>query len=343
LREPGAGGGAGPFLRWLAGGISDSAGGSVSVHGEDRGERRKKVGTELTVSKLTPGTEIIHLFSLAPGKNYVVVEKNGLGSHVSVVSYDVDEREEFETSAFFGVSIDSFAAPDLNRYINLEQSSKVKERAIGGVSFAKRVLGHRENTGGFFRRSQIWVYGETVHGVRSAGVDCTQDVTTPGVEGPAVCVQFDPTKPNRTLYMIRASTSLEALAGVRWEFARLQTRGALPASVYAKAQAGFLTVAGQGGDVVDDHHVALGVISTGGPLKESYLEMGIGKTDLFVERTRPRLKIDGYLQFPLFGPWAAAHGLTGFAQMTVNSNWQRRGSDSVQSFFGINIDIRSLF
>jgi hypothetical protein len=149
LREPGAGGGAGPFLRWLAGGISDSAGGSVSVHGEDRGERRKKVGTELTVSKLTPGTEIIHLFSLAPGKNYVVVEKNGLGSHVSVVSYDVDEREEFETSAFFGVSIDSFAAPDLNRYINLEQSSKVKERAIGGVSFAKRMLGHRENTGGF--------------------------------------------------------------------------------------------------------------------------------------------------------------------------------------------------
>jgi hypothetical protein len=259
----------------------------------------------------------------------------------------IDERPRINATGYFGIALDSFAAAELNKYINPDQDGKIKERAIGGVTFGLRLLGdpnaNLESTTStekkpWIKRTQLWVYGETVHGARSAGVDCTADDPPTGSKGVGVCVQFDPTKPDRTLSLIRNSTSLEAFAGLRWEFKQLNE-----VSLYAKAQAGYITVAGVGGDVVDSHHGAFGLIATAGTFKESYFEVGLGKTDLFPKYQAPRLKIDGYLQFPLLGTWAESHGLTGFAQMTVDSNWRPGGADSIQSYFGINFDLRRLF
>ena len=108
------------------------------------------------------------------------------------------------------------------------------------------------------KRTQLWLFGETVHGVRSAGVDCTADEPASGTKGVGICAQFDPAKPNRTFAIIRNSTSLEAFAGLRWEFKQFMLKDSLQAAIYAKGQAGFITVAGLGGDVVDSHSRRVG-------------------------------------------------------------------------------------
>jgi hypothetical protein len=255
-----------------------------------------------------------------------------------------DTRDKFEATGYFGVSVDSFASSELNKYINPDQNSLVKERAIGGVSFAFRLIGDPKPEGvagepskPWINRTKLFVFGETVHGARSAGVDCTEDQPASGSQGASVCVQFDPTKPNRTLAIIRNSTSLEAFTGLRWELKQM-TQSAL----YVKGQAGFLTVAGAG-SLLNSDHGALGIISTDGNFKGSYFEAGLGRTDLYPTHRSPRLKIDGYLQFPLLGKWVAAHGVSGFAQMTVDSSMGRGGADSIQSYFGINFDLKGLF
>ena len=248
-----------------------------------------------------------------------------------------DARSGLMATGFFGVSLDSFAAAALNTYINPGQNGKIKERGVGGVTFEYRLFGDPKRV----KRSQLWVYGEAIHGVRSAGVDCNPNEAPDAASG--VCVSFDPAKPNRTLYIIRASTSLEAFLGARWEMRSLQSRTGAPAALYVKAQAGFLMIAGFGGDLIGMHHVAVGAVAKAGMFTGSYLEMGLGKSALFPKDSFPRMKVDAYLQWPLFGQWLQQHGMTGFAQMTVDSNPQKGGADSVQSYFGINFDLRSLF
>jgi len=275
---------------------------------------RPVTGTWSMALLLTPGRNGITIQSVNPNDGIV-------GSTILYVQPG-DARPSLLAAAFVGLSLDSFASGELNRYINPDQNGVIKERATAGVSFQYRLLGRN--------RSQLWTYGETVHGVRSAGVDCSRE---------GVCIRFEQNEPKRTLYMIRASTSLEARLGVRWEMLSLQPASGTPAAIYIKGQAGFLTIAGSGGDLLDVHHLAAGVIAKDGAFTGSYLELGVGKTELFPTQQAPRLKVEAHAQWPLFG----RRGMMGFARITVDSNPKPGGADSVQSVFGVNFDLRSLF
>ncbi len=262
--------------------------------------------------------------TLDPGRNEIAVEASGLIATKVIYFQRDDARPNLIATAFFGISLDSFAASEWNAYINPDQNSKIKERGIGGISFDYRLLGDPNKS-----HTQLWIFGKTIHGVRSAGVDCAST---------GICIDFDPTKPNRTLYMIRASTSLEAILGARWELHSLQSRTDTAAAFYLKGQAGFVTIAGAGSGLVDVHHIAVGAIAKTGRFNGSYVETGVGKTTLFPKNAFPRVKVDAYLRWPL-----AKTGLTGFAQITVDSTLHKVGADSVQSFFGINFDLSRLF
>ena len=52
-----------------------------------------------------------------------------------------DNRETFEASAYAGIGVDSFAADDLKKYLNPNDSSNIQERFIAGFDFAYRVSG----------------------------------------------------------------------------------------------------------------------------------------------------------------------------------------------------------
>ncbi|MBI3450180.1 MAG: hypothetical protein HY049_14850 [Acidobacteria bacterium] len=244
-----------------------------------------------------------------------------------------DGRERFEATAYTGFAIDTFAAGEVNSYINPNDSSQVKERAVAGFDFAYRLVG---NAGG---SQQVWLFGETVHGVRSAETDCGNPNNAKAL--PA-CHSGQFPSATGGLGIIRNATSLEAFAGLRYEFLRLQDRWSPhPASLYLKAQAGFLTVAGNGGDVIDVRHVALGVVATNGRYQDSYFEAGAGRTDLFQFHPGRRFKVDGYLTWrprtasgrrPLVQP---------FGEMTVDADLGP-GSDSIQTYVGLNFDLDEL-
>ena len=247
-----------------------------------------------------------------------------------------DERSDFEASAYLGLSIDSFAASDLNRYINPEVSTTLKERAVAGFDFAYRLHGDPGKPKG----RQLWVYGETVHGMRSADVDCAANPGVPVCKG-----AFRPgtVKPDDSfLYLLRNASSLEAFAGMRWEFATLQARGAHPARAYLNAQFGFVSVAGSGADVLDLHQLGLGLTAVNGRFRDSRFEAGYGRSGFFRDRRNRRLKLDGYLTWKPAWPWMQSIGMRPFAQMTVDSDCGPH-ADSIQTYVGLSFDLDRIF
>lgn len=217
-----------------------------------------------------------------------------------------DERDDFGATFFIGSAIDNFAANDLKRYLNPDASGDpgVFERAIGGVQFSYRLFASESDEPGdqTTGRKQLWVYGLTVHGVRSSDVDCAAD---PDIK---VCKGFEEeTDPaGRYLYIVRNASSLEAAVGVRWEFVRLRENSSSPSAAYVNAQAGFLTVAGIGEDIVDQHHIGVGVTSIGGRYRElsraGLRSLGSLRraTDGSLESERPDVLVAG---------WVARQGL----------------------------------
>jgi hypothetical protein len=254
-------------------------------------------------------------------------EKNDCPTAVS------DCRDAFEASAYIGLGIDTFASGETNKYLNPNAPNGPKERMVGGLDFAYRLMGQPTVHFGEERHgwpNQLWVYGETVHGVRSADVDCTKNPTFL----PCQTALALPTRgPDQILFTIRNATSLEGFAGFRYEFLSLQPRTLSPANLYMKAQAGFLTAVGTPSAAKALHQVGLGAIVTKGLYEDSYLEAGFGRNDLFAENRLSRWKVDAFLSRRL------GRGVSFFVQLNVDTDIGP-GSDSIQTYLGFDLDLR---
>ena len=247
-----------------------------------------------------------------------------------------DCRDNIEVSAYVGIAVDTFAAAEERMYLNPETADTIEERAIGGFDFAYRLYdSHSTRRKTETPGHQLWIYGETVHGVRSADVDCgatpnfitcRETFTTPD----------DIPDPNQVFAIIRNASSLEAFTGLRYEFATLNKESQYPARVYAKAQAGFLKVVGRPDDVVNLHHIGLGAILTKGSFSGSYIEAGVARNDLFQSKRNGRLLVDALVSREI------GAGVSFFAQMILDSDLGP-GADSVQSYFGFDFDLNEMF
>jgi hypothetical protein len=240
---------------------------------------------------------------------------------------EYDGRKDLEASAYIGIGVDSFAASDLKSYLNPESSNDIQNRAVGGFDFEYRLSKPD-------REMQLWIYGETLHGVRSTDIDCSQNPDLPtcqtaGYDASSAAEQF--------LYIVQNASSLEGMLGLRWELFRLRESSQAPSSLYVNAQAGFLSVSGDDDDVVDMHHTGLGLVITNGQFQGSRLEVGYGTCDLFSVKPDSRWIVDGLLS------WTPKQldgtGTSLFAQIYVNTD-VGSGADSIQSYFGIDIDLR---
>ena len=241
-------------------------------------------------------------------------------------------RPGVDATMYFGVSVDTFSADELRRYLNPQDSTTRRERFVAGFDFEYRLLGRDDDRG-----SQLWIFGETVHGVRSADVNCGVDPDIP------VCRPFDiDTGARKVLYILRNASSLEAFAGVRWEFKDLNFGGDSAAistsavKAYVRAQFGFLAVEQSGGDVLNVDHVAIGLRTLRGQFRNSYIEAGVGRSDLYQLNRWPRLKIDGMLSIDV-----GLGGAQPFVQMLVDADG-RSGADTIQSFIGVDLDLGNI-
>lgn len=265
----------------------------------------------------------------------------------------LDQRGDVSINAHAGYVIDNFASDGTKTYLNYNDANSNKTRAIFGFDMEYRLLGY----GGWTRNEllakgpnpeehpffngifnpQLWVYGHTLHGMRSAEVDCNAHPTL------AVCSNQVLAAPNanNNLYLLRNATSLEAHLGMRYEFMTLQAAGTSPANVYLNGTLGFLSVTHHGGDVIDMHSAGLGAVIIDGPFMNSFLETGYGKTDLFSRHRNRRFKVSAK------AVWSPAQssiqalkgvslldGISLFVQMVADTD-MGAGADNIQTYLGV--------
>jgi hypothetical protein len=278
-----------------------------------------------------------------PGRPEAAVQNSQSGTAGSASPEKVDERGTFQASVYLGLVIDSFTAQELRNYLNPEDSGTVRsDRSAFGAVFSYRLFGDPElkkpETKRTRRLNTLWVYGHTLHGVRSADVDCAAVPELPSCKASLGDIADPANLPKASLYILRNATSLEGHVGVRWEFLGLQQQSDSPANLYLNAKLGFLNVAGSGGDLQDLHHIGIGAVATKGDYMNSHLELGYGRSDLYVLNPRRRFKVDGHLQRSL--PFRDG-AMSLFIRMFVDSDLGR-GADSVQSYAGILFDLGKL-
>jgi len=268
--------------------------------------------------------------SYTPVRFVYVPGANG-GRLVSIQRADEVRDDPFSASGYVGVGIDSFAAQEHALYLNPDASGDIESRYVAGFDFEYRLLGKSDG------RQSLWIYGETVHGVRSADVDCTSDPKND------ICVDNgfgQANTGNAALAIVRNASSLEAFVGLRWEFHEFQGKSASSARLYAKAEAGFLTVTGDDDDAVDMNQLAVGLRAAKGRFENSFFQVGWGTTDLFEQHPNGRYKIGGLLS------WKAAAfqkaGMSPFVEFVGDFDLDN-GADSIQTYYGLDFDLDLLF
>jgi hypothetical protein len=247
-----------------------------------------------------------------------------------------DGREGFEASGYVGMAIDNFAPASVGGYDDSQVGGK-QTRAVGGFDFEFRVAGSSTS------KRQIWLFGETLHGVRHADINCAGD------DKPAVCDKLTAANAGRQLqFVIDNASSLEAYVGGRFELATLQADG-VPAKLYATVRTGVMMLNGEAksdGQVFASHHayrahhVGGGLLMPDGRFQGSLLEVGFGRTDIFdnvrITNHWRRLKIDGSLQIKVKGAMYA------FAQLYADFDPTGKAADSVQTFYGLSFSVQDL-
>jgi hypothetical protein len=259
-----------------------------------------------------------------------------------------DDREVFESSGYLGWAFDNFA-PALGSLPSSDSGSHM--RLLAGVDAQYRLVGDKHDS------FQIWLASFTLHGVRSADVDCLNtNSPTAALCGSDQGKKFFATYQN--------ATSLEAHFDVRVEFATLQRRSELPIKVFGVARFGFIDLtkddAVVNGNVVsvtpqkvfNNDMLGGGILSPAGPFRDSSASVGWGRSERF--QSNPgwnRLKINGTLIFDLVPGfkdrlefWKRLAGSPRmFVQINVDRNPSGPGPDAVNTYVGIDVDLRRIF
>ena len=249
-------------------------------------------------------------------------------SSKSLAQSSAADDDKLEVYPYVGIAVDNFAAADVNSYLNYEESGEVKTRETFGIAFQYPLLDSIESAEPKWFDPSFWIYGQTIHGVRSADVDCEANETN------ALCAPFsleigaaqaDASK--RALYILRNASSLEGMLGFRFEVGSLPNNNA---RLYVNAQYGFVAVDGDDDDIADVNHIGFGVRVAKGRYQNSYLEIGRGQNDLFADNKKDRSKINVHL---VTRPRFLRDRAIFFAHLVVDVDGGA-GADSVQSYLG---------
>jgi hypothetical protein len=238
------------------------------------------------------------------------------------------EGESFEASAYFGWAFDQFAPDSVGGYPPGTATSK-HNRMLFGVDFDYRAFGNDSGN------VQLWLQGETLHGVRAADIDCSAETNKPPVCTPAPGITY-------TRAVLENATSLEAYAQPRLEFATLQAGSSTPTKLYVTARFGFIAL-DEAPRVFKNHHVGIGLLADDGPFAGSTLEVAWGMNEMLSGRQWNRFKLDGLLTFSLDGIPGIRDKGSFFIEMFIDNDLQGPTADSVQTFLGMDLDIRKFF
>jgi hypothetical protein len=172
-----------------------------------------------------------------------------------------DERGVFEATGFLGSVFDNFAPNIAGGYVN-SSTTGVKSRVTAGVQAQYRLIGDTQS------QVQLWLASYTLHGLRTADVNCSD---TPDVP---VC-QNNPDPSTKFRYILEHATTMEAHVDARLEFLTIQKTSDVPARLYVFGRAGFLDLLAAP-RVYDSDAVGVGLTASRGVFRGSYAQMGWG-------------------------------------------------------------------
>jgi hypothetical protein len=248
-----------------------------------------------------------------------------------------DDRAVFEASGYVGEAFDNFA-PGEKQYINAATSTGAASRWLAGVEAQYRLVGDKG------RPFQLWLASYTLHGVRSADIDCR---ATPSV---ALCQQHPPVG-DKFLAILEHATTLEAHFDARVEFWTFQKSSEMPIKAYSIARFGFVDLTGSS-KVHNSDAIGVGILSPFGVFKNSSAQVAWGRSEQFQSDTRwNRLKINGTLIFDVAPGlkdslefWKRLAGSPrAFVSIGVDRNPGGGSPDAVISYVGIDFDLRHIF
>ena len=143
-----------------------------------------------------------------------------------------DERDAFSASFYTGWAFDNFAPGAVGGYPENAQDGAERKRYVMGIDFEFHVAGDGDR--------QLWIFGETVNGVRAADVACAGDTQ------PAVCSGTLTDNPgDQFRYVLENASSKEAFFGVRLELERLNADTDFPTRFYVTGQLGVMMLTGR--------------------------------------------------------------------------------------------------
>jgi hypothetical protein len=260
-------------------------------------------------------------------------------AHAQASAARGDGREPFRASGYLGFAFDNFAPSEVGNYENPGEGGASRQRFIGGVNFEFR-------GGDPERQVQFWLAGETLHGVRSADVDCRNRE-----QRPPVCETLSANPSESFLYILEHASTMEAYIAPRLELFTLQKETSFPSKFYIGARFGVMMM-NDSPQAFDAFHVGAGLLALSRAFDGSYLEVGWGKTDAFVAPPRQtkwrRLKIDGLLSFPIAKAFTDRAEVLEkaprvFIQLYSDFDPFGAAADSMQTFIGLEFDLDALF
>ena len=123
-----------------------------------------------------------------------------------------------------------FAPGSVGGYADNAEAGASRRRWVAGTDFEFHVAGAGAR--------QLWLFGETVNGVRAADVDCA-------AENPAaVCGTLTDQPGDQFRYVLENASSKEALFGLRLELARLNADTDFATRFYVTGQLGVMMLTG---------------------------------------------------------------------------------------------------
>lgn len=257
------------------------------------------------------------------------------GMFFAAVTWGADERWLMHASLFTGVAVDTFAARELSEYLNPDASGEPGVRGVLGFQFAYLLAGGLASQNG----NNLWLFGHTANGANSREVDCQRLPDLP-VCRQSLTIPRAGSLGRQAMFMIRNASTLEAGAGLRWEFYGLQRHSEVPANLYVKGEIGFVSQKTPGAGIAGQAGIRLGAVIICGPFRDSYFEAGFGRSSLYTFHPGRRLTVHARLQRRLPMPIRGLLAPSLFIQLSVDSDLGR-GADSIQTLLGVDFDLGS--
>ncbi|HEY7291947.1 MAG TPA: hypothetical protein VH583_19055 [Vicinamibacterales bacterium] len=323
---------------------TDVSGFRLLINGQTASRVTRAKGADFVIRLAEPLRERDNIRVLAGTVTYDAVVEASSGPAVASCSTDVtskyDDRSVFEASGFLGSVFDNFAPNVVGGYENpagAAAATQVKSRFSAGVTAQYRLIGKPGDN------YQLWLSSYTLHGLRTADVDCSVP------DAPPICSVKSSTS-DKFLYVLEHASTLEAHVDARFEFMTLQRESDLPIKLFAAARFGFLDLEGAP-RVYNSNSLGAGILAPKGVFRGSLAQVAWGISEQFGSDPHwNRLKVNGLLAFDVVPSlkdqvefWKRAAGSTRFfVEISVDRNL-REGPDAVQTYVGVLFDLRQAF